>query len=43
MMQVHQLEMQAVQYYLYQTPYEAPMFADWPDNGFVALDADAKL
>jgi hypothetical protein len=34
MMQAKQLEMQATQYYLDQAEPDAPVFSDWPDDGF---------
>jgi len=37
MMQAQQLEMQAAQYYLDQTPPSEPVFSDWPEDGFKPL------
>jgi hypothetical protein len=34
MMQAKQLEMQATQYYLDQAQPDAPLFSDWPSDGF---------
>lgn len=38
MMEARQLEMQATQYYLNQTPADSPVFSYWSGKGFGALD-----
>jgi len=42
MMQAQQLEMQATQYYLDQAKPDAPVFADWPEDGFGSLESTAS-